>query len=221
MNAAGPPFRAELVELGQAADELTRSRMAQDAAQAEKVLIVRSVSPGSIRTLQRLLSIAGTELPRLRSAAMEQQISRILEALVESETLSDVDADIADDNALLRAEYLRTTPTLTAEGIHRAAGSTSTNKAEPASRWLREGKVFAVRQGRTNRFPAFQFRNGQPHPALAATLAALPGDWSPWQVAFWFASGNGWLDGAAPEDCLNTPARLLTAAQRASEETVG
>lgn len=51
-------------------------------------------------------------------------------------------------------------------------------------------------------------------------VAALPDDLTPWQVAFWFAAGNEWLDGAAPQDSLDDPA-VLTAATWLGDPAIG
>ena len=60
----------------------------------------------------------------------------------------DAEEDLAFDNVVARREYLDDTPTLTAVQIHRMSGLVSSNRSEPASRWKKEGKTFAVRLGR-------------------------------------------------------------------------
>ena len=42
-----------------------------------------------------------------------------------------------------------------------------------------------------------------------------------WQIAMWFASGNGWLDGAAPQDRLGDPEAVLDAARVLADPAVG
>jgi hypothetical protein len=70
-------------------------------------------------------------------------------------------------------------------------------------------------------YPAFQFREGQPHPAVAKILRELPKQMSPWQIAFWFVSSNGWLRGATPADRLDDEEAVVKAAHRESEPIVG
>ena len=171
--------------------------------------------------MRQVVEMVGQDIRELRQEQLDGWIQDLTGVLLKARGLAPEDRDIAADNAALRAEYLRRTQTYSAATVHRLAGRTGGNAAETASRWLREGKVFAVRSGRENRFPAFQFRDGLPLPVLAPVLAALPADWSPWQVAFWFASGNGWLNGAAPEDRLSAHDSLLAAARHAGEPTIG
>ena len=134
---------------------------------------------------------------------------------------ADVEEALALDNLAARRQYLADTPTLTSEQIHRASGVGSRNTSEPASRWKHEGQTFAVRLGRRDLYPAFQFLDGKPHTVLRHVLAALPADMTAWQKVFWFASGNGWLDGDEPQRRLNDAERVVEAARRLSEPAYG
>ena len=125
------------------------------------------------------------------------------------------------DNLAARRDYLDDTPTLTAAQIHDMSGLASRNKDEPASRWKKEGRTFAVRLGRRGLFPAFQFEDGRPRTVVRHVLAALPVGMTPWQTAFWFASGNGWLDGDEPQQRLGDAHRVVEAARRLSEPAIG
>jgi hypothetical protein len=44
---------------------------------------------------------------------------------------------------------------------------------------------------------------------------------TPWQIAFWFVSTNGWLDGDAPKDRLDAAGQAVAAARREGEEIMG
>ena len=64
------------------------------------------------------------------------------------------------------ARYLREVPTYTAADIHELMhGSKLSNSSEPASRWKREKRVYAVPAGPAQLFPRFQFADGYPRPA--------------------------------------------------------
>ena len=133
-----------------------------------------------------------------------------------------MDRELTQDNAELRAQYLREVPTFTAADIHRLMHCSQLNSpSEPASRWRREKRVFAVRYGRARLFPCFQFAEGRPLPVVRQVLKRLPADMTPWQIAFWFRSGNGWLDGRSPEEVLGNEDRVLNAANRLSDPAVG
>jgi len=83
--------------------------------------------------------------------------------------------------------------------------------------WKRERKIFAVRDHNANRYPVFQFENGYPKPVINKILKAMPGDISPWQTALWFRSGNGWLSGDVPQNCLGDIDRVVNAAARLAQ----
>ncbi len=172
------------------------------------------VLTSAMRTLPRLASAR-------RSEISEQNIKQLVDILLSDAPRSEVDADIEMDNAQLRAEYLREVSTLTGAAVRAASGLAPKNKSEPASRWKREGKIFAVRRGGVDLYPAFQFADGAPIPAVKAILAALPNDLTPWQIALWFASGNGWLDGATPQERLNAPDEVVVAAKQLANPAIG
>ncbi len=151
--------------------------------------------------------------------SLDRQLDRALEWLVG--TGSSVEAEIALDNLELRRDYLAETPTLTAAQIHRLSGLKSRNTSEPASRWKAEGKTFAVRVGRRDQYPAFQFQDGAPRPAIKTVLAALPQTMTAWQKALWFASANGWLDGDEPQARLDDSELVADAARQLREVAVG
>ena len=127
-----------------------------------------------------------------------------------NEEWADIDREIARKNAELRAKYLRTTELYTAEGIQ-----------GPSAKWKREGRVFAVQRDGEDLFPAFQFADGQPLPIIKEILDALPEDMSPWETAFWFESGNGWLGGKIPQECLKNESEVIYAAEQLGNLAVG
>ena len=86
---------------------------------------------------------------------------------------------------------------------------------------MREGRVFAIQDGEKDLFPAFQCADGQPLPIIKKILKALPDYLSPWQTAFWFESGNGWLDGEIPQECLKNESDLIDAAEQLAKPEIG
>jgi len=155
------------------------------------------------------------------AARREKNIERLLEMIVEDIPRADVDIELELENAEMRAQYLTETKLLTAQDVREQSGLKPRNKSEPASRWKREGKVFAVRKGAIDLYPAFQFIDGSPHPAMKKILTEIGDAFTPWQIAFWFESGNGWLDGAEPQDCLDQTEDVIEAAQRLAEPAIG
>ena len=123
---------------------------------------------------------------------------------------ADVYLRIERKNAEMRATYLQTTELYTAEDIQ-----------GPSTEWKREGRVFAIQDGEKDLFPAFQFADGQPLPIIKKILKALPEDMSPWETAFWFESGNGWLSGEVPQECLKNENKVIDAAEQLAKPMIG
>ena len=157
----------------------------------------------------------------LRTAAQEDRITKLVEALIVGEPRSAIMAEIEADNAALRARYLSTIASYSAADLHRLAGSRAANKSALAGGWKDNGRVFAVPFQGVDRFPAFQFSDGQPRAVIKTVLAALPAQMSPWQIALWFASNNGWMDGRAPQDSLDQTEALTYAAAQLGAGAIG
>lgn len=121
------------------------------------------------------------------------------------------------DNAKLRADFVANQPTFTAADLSTMAGHVSKNRSVTASRWKGAGRVFSVPYQGSELYPAFQFDDGEPKPAIATILARLPQAMSAWQRAFWFTSPNGWLDGATPAEKLADVEAVSLAAERLAD----
>ena len=193
-----------------------RGRLGEVAEEGDEWLVVHASWPfaGMVDRLNRLAKLR-MDLPWRPG----QDLDRMLAWLVAAG--SGVEAELAVDNLELRRAYLDETPTLTAAQIHRMSGLTSRNTSEPASRWKSEGKTFAVRVGRRDLYPAFQFEDGAPRPVVREVLAALPASMTGWQKALWFASGNGWLDGDEPQQRLREGELVVAAARQISAPARG
>ena len=167
-------------------------------------------------------TMAGRILDQRRMELTERNIEALVDLYLQGEERADVDRELEQDNAEQRAEYLREVPTFTTADIHKLMhGSQLSNPSEPASRWRPEKRIFAVRNGRAQLFPCFQFADGHPLPVVKQVLKRLPDDMTPWQIAFWFQSGNGWLDGRSPEEALGDVDGVLNAAECLRDPAVG
>lgn len=197
-------------------------RKAADARKAMSWAVLGTVDPKSAALLQRVVAVIRETEDETRRELSEERIERLMSFYLNDEPLAQVDIDLERDNAALRAEYLRTVPTCTALDIRALqTGSLPRNPSDPAARWKREKRIFSIPHGGSDRFPAFQFVDGAPHPVLRQVLKALPEQLSTWQKALWFASANSWLDGRAPQEALNDAPELVAAAERLSEPAVG
>lgn len=162
------------------------------------------------------------DLVRERQAALqEKDIETLVALMMPKRPTMNAEAALQLDNARARARFLKETACFTSKEVQEIAGHTAGNVSITASRWKRDGKVFAITHGGADLYPAFQFRDDQPHPSVAKVLAALPQQKSRWQVAFWFTSSNSWLRGATPAERLDDEAAVVMAAQREAEDPMG
>jgi hypothetical protein len=162
------------------------------------------------------------EIARIRRQQLtEKNIDALVELYLADDPASEARRAIETDNARERARFLSEVACLTSKEIAQNAGHQAVNASVTGSRWKQQGRIFSVPSRGSELYPAFQFREGQPHPAVAKILRELPKQMSPWQVAFWFTSSNGWLRGAAPADRLDDEEAVVKAAHRASEPIVG
>ena len=191
------------------------------AAPAEMWLLVGDASEGLAELVERTVGTLPSLAAERRVRLTEADIEKLLDVLLSGVPRARVETELAVDNARLRSDYLRDTPLLTAAEIRAASGLNPRNRSEPASRWKREGRLFAVRRSGIDLFPEFQLVDGVPRRPVKAILAALPAGMTGWQIAMWFASSNGWLGGAAPQERLADPEAVVEAAGRLADPAIG
>ena len=185
-------------------------------------VLIGAGSKPEAAAIRATVTMAGRIVALRRREMTERNIEALVDLYLQGEERADVDRELEQDNAELRAGYLREVPTYTAADIHKLMhGSQLSNPSEPASRWKREKRVFAVPVGRAQLFPRFQFADGNPLPVIKEVLKRLPDGMTPWQIAFWFQSGNGWLDGRSPEEALGDEDAVLNAADHLCEPAIG
>jgi hypothetical protein len=121
-------------------------------------------------------------------------------------------------NAEARAQVDAEFGLLSSEQVAELVGSRSANRASAAYGLRSTGRIFSVTSGGVQRYPGFQFdpTAGQPRRGVTRTLqvladAALSG----WELALWFTSPTGLLDGHRPVDLLDTDPDAVVAAAHA------
>lgn len=168
------------------------------------------------KLLERLPSMIAAR----RQHLTDKHIEALVDAYLPADALAPVMPDIEADNAKAQADFLRTYPFLTADQVAERAGHSAVNRSATAHRWKAEQKIFAIRVGGRDVYPAFQFKDGQPRAALRSAMRAL-GSRSGWQTAFWFITPNSWLGGHAPIDRLEDDAAVSAAAVHEAEVWAG
>ena len=166
--------------------------------------------------LEKVVRVSAT----LDESRLESAIAKLAEVLLPDE-LSDARGALASDNLELRDRFIAEVAQLTSTEIGAQAGLKTKNLYATAARWKKAGDIFSVQHRGKEYFPAFQFRDGRPHPTVKKALVALPPRLTPWQRAFWFVSTNGWLGDKAPVDRLDDPQGVVAAAEREGEEVAG
>jgi hypothetical protein len=151
-----------------------------------------------------------------RSGAHQRPSARELDPRDVSE-LARVRSRVIEASEAVHHRFLSQVPTL------RESDRTSIRMGGPDAlrRWRAERRIFSVPADGEHLFPAFQFDQKGPKAVIASILAALPREFSDWEIALWFVSSNPWLGRASPRDLLSEPNRLIQAAVQASEEIVG
>jgi hypothetical protein len=207
---------------------VTETRFADLATAAADIVLGRSVvlqlkpdlDEGHRSAVRSFLEMVVRVSATLDESRLETAIGKLAEVLLPDE-LADARGALASDNLELRDRFVAEVPQLTSAEIGAQAGLKTRNPYATAARWKKAGDIFSVQHRGKEHFPAFQFREGRPHPTIKKTLVALPARLSAWQRAFWFVSTNGWLGDKAPVDMLDDPEALVAAAKRESEEVVG
>jgi nucleoid DNA-binding protein len=190
-----------------------------EGSQAHVVVVPKDDPLGS--TVSRVVERV-PEIARIRRQELtEKNIDALVELYLADDPVAEARRVIETDNARERARFLSEVACLSSKEIAANAGHRAANASVTGSRWKQQGKIFSVPSRGSELYPAFQFREGLPHPAVAKILRELPKQMSPWQIAFWFTSSNSWLKGAAPVDRLDDEEAVVKAAHRESEPIVG
>ena len=187
---------------------------------AEEVLLIAADDPAILKRMQEFFVLLEDRLEDFEEAEMQLLIDVAMPTLSERPPPEAIEQ--ARRNVQARKAFLRDYEVLEAEQVHALYGSRAKNKSALAARWRAEGKIFAVEHESSLLYPAFQFDSqGRPRPVVADILSILAAKLSGWQLALWFVSSNGWLDGASPLDLLDDdPERVLDAAKDIVEPAI-
>jgi hypothetical protein len=185
----------------------SKAAASQLAAVTSAVARVASVPGGE--SFARLL------VRRLEAASDEaEREAQVLDAMLpEVSVLTDAATTQLVWNARARADALREFGALTPAQIEEIRGVHTTNPHATVSRWIKDGRVFALDTAGGRVFPAFQFADGEPRPVIARVLTALANQLRGWEILTWFTGSSGYLEGERPVDRLaDAPDEVVAAA---------
>jgi hypothetical protein len=202
---------------------MVRAAHSQSVAGVDDMMVVLVDTPDkAVRdTIRDIVEHVPAIVVARQGKLTEDAIDALVSVYMRSAPNTDVERMLYDGNAQARVRFLDTWPCFTSKDLADAAGHGSKNKSMTASRWKAKGKVFSLKQGGVEYFPAFQFADGQPAETVGKVLDVLSEKKSGWQLAFWFTSPNGWLDGKRPVDVIHDAKSVVLAAKHEAEDIVG
>jgi hypothetical protein len=116
-----------------------------------------------------------------------------------------------------QAELAREFGLWTAAEVADLGASTADNRSAMASRWEKEGQIFAVVADGQRRFPGFQLdprSSFRPRPIVGDVVSMLrDAGYEGWEIALWWTTRLGALADQRPVDRLDDVDSLLQAAQ--------
>jgi hypothetical protein len=222
----GLEMLAHILEMAKLEAQSIKTTMAP-GSRSPKSATTRSASashdndPLVERTALKIIHRTREMVHARRRELTESNIDTLIDLYLTDDPIAETRTAIEADNARERAQFLRDVRCLTSKQVAENAGHQAANTSVTGSRWKQQGRAFSVPWKGNELYPAFQFRDGQPHPNVAKVLHELPARLSPWQIAFWFTSSNGWLNGAMPAERLDDETAIVAAARRESEPIVG
>jgi hypothetical protein len=143
-----------------------------------------------------------------------QAMPIVLQVGIEGESVHKGFAEGMDRESLAwREHFVSHYKGLSASEVADETGNTAKNRSAIASRWTSEKKIFGVRFQNQTLYPAFQFKDGEPIPAIADILKEMPPLFTGWDLAFFLTSPNSYLDGNLPLELLKSkPERVVSLA---------
>ena len=154
-----------------------------------------------------------------RRQSAERRDAALLEALSPDELPTPARVLQLRRNADARTRLIQAFGLYTSSDLAELRQAATRNPSSVPTKWLRDGRIFAVAWGGDRRYPGFQFDpSGHPLPGLKDILASLSPLMRGWELALWFTAPNSTLDGTRPVDLLaDKPDAVFEAAAHEAE----
>ena len=109
-----------------------RNRLRGKRQQLRRWILIGAVSKQEAAVVRATATMAGRIVGQRRMELTERNIEALVDLYLQGEERAEVDRELEQDNAELRAQYLREVPTFTAANIHQLMhGSLLNNPSEP------------------------------------------------------------------------------------------
>lgn len=196
-------------------------RAAQTPGNAGHAYLIEVESDAMSRVLEAVMPLLDRLLQEKTAQVREQKLEEMVDFIAGQMVVpSGIDVQMAQRLASRYARILNEFGYVSAEQLAEANQSRAANRQALADNWKKRRQVFSVRHrdasGQTLEvFPLFQFEDHRPIKAVQSVLEAFGERKSPWKLALWFTSNNGWLPGQArPVDLLTSAADAVVEAAR-------
>ncbi|EQB99940.1 hypothetical protein [Photorhabdus temperata] len=132
-----------------------------------------------------------------------------------SEHKQDRDACLIARRKILKESILSDSIWLTSTAVSDGYGFKSSNKSAGPNRWKNSNRIFAITLDSKDYFPQYALNEDFKPLDIVKKIITLFGDKkTPWGLAVWFGSNNGWLGNKKPKEVLITmPEQVLIAAR--------
>ena len=184
---------------------------------AQRALAVIFTDDEQSALLEDVVRKVAEFLPHIVRRRREEALEKLVGALLPEMAVPD--AALAQARMLVDAKstILRSGDFVPAGEIAKLAGYSDKNPSAQPNRWKKSGAIFAIQHKGMDYFPLYTLdpdQNYRPYKAVAAILGIFGDTKSGWEIAFWFAGLNSFLDDSRPQDLLaSNPDMVISAAK--------
>lgn len=189
---------------------------AQDHEQGV-ILIVDKASPETLDALGKSLEVFAQLFSETLGRAEQSTIDQLVTLFLPKVPVS---ANVMREAQMLaeaKKAILESGDWVSAADIAKLGGFTSSNVSSQPNKWKREKRIFAIRHNGADYFPIYgldKHAEFRPLAAMRDVISVLEREKTGWEMAYWFASVNSYLDGERPQDLLaHCPERVIAAAE--------
>jgi hypothetical protein len=186
-----------------------------------RALAITFENESELSAVEEVYRHVGEILPQLIRSRQQEKISKVVEALLPEMAPSRSALIQARMQAEAMNKILESGDYLRAIEIAKIADYRESNPSAQTSKWKRDKAIFTVERNGVDYFPFFALnpeRSYKPYSVVGDVIDVFKHTKSGWNLAFWFAGLNSFLDNQRPQDLLaSKPALVISAAKDAME----